>query len=984
MDIQMKAEVLSLKNLYKFLTSNDYPVYSEGIIKKDNRIGLTLTKFCYENILVDFRNRKIGKVIWRTEGGRNRYVSEICNRSERVKFYREYAEEIAAVADRETILRQIRQFMSFLMGRQYNYEVFYKKIPMFIQVLAKEDVNFSKEAVSFFENAIEEKAKIEGQGLLVNTFCCGWFLTFLMFHALVGNGEGEEVLRILRTDRMFSLEEMIKLFLADEEKKTTKAVFITNTNTELNSPPLKQGHFFGREEEMFELREMLFHGGMYLISGIGGSGKTELMRQFLRCCEAEGLADYICTVQYEGGLALSLIHAFPQIHGTDISENFKEALARIKAYKGKRILIAIDNMDGGVEEGELEALRKLPATIFVTSRYQKMKGFKTYRLKAISKDAGSLIFRDNYGSRLSEEDRLSLAQIVSKELWCHTLTLRLLGRTAKNNGWSLEKLKKQLEKSNTLNGYTEQERYEGLKQLYRDMYRAAALSKDANRLLRVIAILPYRNYELHFMEQYLQGILKDETDIWACLEQLWISGWLEKSANGYAMHPFISECLLSVPVTEDDCKPFFDNIWLMWKKLGKTKNSEYFCDLCYSWDKEYKELDKDLLQSTMLIRAAGSKVTGKLSEQFIQLFLLAGMIELIYYGASKAALDTLLKIRSKAGKMSAFTTAYLLILLCNYGWENRECLEEEYNTLCKSHSVSDKVKYTYADNLAVRLYNLGLHDKAESYVNELLEGCEDNNIRMSAYVLKADIMMQKGDFAGYGEFLQKGIDLGRSCGREKSQEMQQLLCGMCALNLAYGKFKETERILDELQELTDVENYYLTQQILFYQGSLAMQRGDAGYGTEYLKEACEWAERLFGDMEEANYAVTIVELAMAQNKAGQYEEATMSYKKALAVYESLKGHEFEKHRILNNMSVMYLDQKLYEKALECLPEAYEEAKVMGGLALAETGNNFSKAWRGVGNREKELEYLKEAAPVLEQFYGGEHPKVIDARARLAE
>ena len=980
----MKKEVLSLKSLYKFLTSNDYPVYSEGIIKKDNRIGLTLTKFCYENILVDFKNRKTGKVIWRTEGGRNRYVSEICNRSERLVFYKEYAEEIATAADAETVLRQIKQFMSFLMGRQYNYEAFGKKLSAYIELFAKEDVNFSEDAVDFFENAIIEQEEIEGQGVLMNAFCCGWFLTFLMFHALMGNGEGEDALKRLRAEKALSLKEMAKMFASDGKGQNKKAVFLTSTNTELNCPPLKPGHFFGREEEMFELREMLVHGGAYLISGMGGIGKTELMRQFLKCCEEEGLVDYICVVQYEGGLAKSFVHAFPQIHGTDMNENFKEALARIKVHRGKRILFAIDNMDGGVEESELEALRKLPATIFITSRYQKMKGFKTYRLKAIGKEAGSLIFRDNYGSRLSEEDRHSLEQIVSEELWCHTLTLRLLARTAKNNGWSLEKLQRQLEKGDTPNGYTEQERYEGLKQVYRDMYEASVLSKDVNCLLRIIAVLPYRNYEVRFAEQYLQGILTEDADMEACMDKLWISGWLEKSETGYAMHPFIAECLLSVPITEEDCMPFFNNILAVWERLGKTKNPEYICDLCYGWEREYRELDKDLLQNTMLIRTVGAKLSGKISEQFIQLFLLAGLIEMNYYGASKFGLEALQKIRSKAGKLSEYTTTYLFLLLCNFGWENVDLLEETYSILCESDSIAERVKYAFADNLGARLYNLGLHEKAEVLVDEILEKCNDNSIRMSACVVKANIVMQKGDFAGYGEWLQNGINLGQNCGREKSKEMQQLLCGMCALNLAYGKFTETEQLLDDLQGMTDVENYYLNYQILFYRGSLAMHRGDTGYGAEYLKEASDLAEQLFSGIEEANYATTVVELAMAQNKAGQYGEAEKSYKRALAIYREISGHEFEKHRILNNMSVMYLDQKEYEKALECLPEAYEMAKSMGGLPLAETGNNFSKAWRGIGDREKELQYLKEAAPVLEQFYGGEHPKVMDAKARLAE
>ena len=57
---------------------------------------------------------------------------------------------------------------------------------------------------------------------------------------------------------------------------------------------------------------------------------------------------------------------------------------------------------------------------------------------------------------------------------------------------------------------------------------------------------------------------------------------------------------------------------------------------------------------------------------------------------------------------------------------------------------------------------------------------------------------------------------------------------------------------------------------------------------------------------------------------------------------------------------------------------------MGGLAAAEPANNLSKAYRQLGNREEELRYLQKAAPVLEQFYGSAHPKVVDAKERLIQ
>ena len=82
------------------------------------------------------------------------------------------------------------------------------------------------------------------------------------------------------------------------------------------------------------------------------------------------------------------------------------------------------------------------------------------------------------------------------------------------------------------------------------------------------------------------------------------------------------------------------------------------------------------------------------------------------------------------------------------------------------------------------------------------------------------------------------------------------------------------------------------------------------------------------------------------------------------------------------MGVMYLDWEKPEEALTCLEEAYRLGVDMGGLAAAEPANNLSKAYRLLGSREEELRYLQEAAPVLEQFYGSAHPKVVDAKERL--
>lgn len=426
----MAKEVLSLKSIYKFLTINDYPVYSEGIIKKDNRTGLTLNKFYLENILADFKNQKTGKIIWRTEGSRNRYISAICNRSDQLSIYREYAEEVMQAADYDTVLRQIRQYVSFLLERQYNFENFTKKIPAMLDMYKESDEAFTQEASVFFQNAMEERKSLEGLGIMIDTFCCGWILTMFTIHALMGNGEGEEHLHRIRSDKNYSLVEMLKRYQKEDDEQKREVVFFTNVNEEFLSSQLKAGHFFGREVELFELREMLMHGGYYLISAADGCGKSELMRQFVRQCIEENFADGIGVMSCE----------------EDFVSQFKSVLEQIRVQEKKKLLLIFDNLNEKVLEAELENISKLPATVFITSNLGKIKGFKTYRLKPIGQKAASLIFRDNYGSYLDEEDKVALEQIVSNNAWCNPLTIRQLAAKAKEEDWTVQELKVMLDR----------------------------------------------------------------------------------------------------------------------------------------------------------------------------------------------------------------------------------------------------------------------------------------------------------------------------------------------------------------------------------------------------------------------------------------------------------------------------------------------------------------------------------------------------------
>lgn len=89
----MENMILSLKTIYMTLMNEDFPIYSESVINRAQRKGLNMLRFWQGQIAEEFRCLPCGKMIWKNDGKRNRYTSNLRNRSAEIKTYAEYARE---------------------------------------------------------------------------------------------------------------------------------------------------------------------------------------------------------------------------------------------------------------------------------------------------------------------------------------------------------------------------------------------------------------------------------------------------------------------------------------------------------------------------------------------------------------------------------------------------------------------------------------------------------------------------------------------------------------------------------------------------------------------------------------------------------------------------------------------------------------------------------------------------------------------------
>lgn len=444
----MEKEILSLKNIYRLLTVNDYPVYSMSVIGQKNKKGLTLLKFWQENLIYEFRSLHYGRILWRSEGGRNRYISEICNRSERLQFYSEYTSEVLSVINQEIVLRQMIQFMNFLKERDYSFEHFMKRFLPLIQRFVNDDSCFTEGLSGFFRESAAREKEFSAYGTQGQLFFVAWHLTFLTICALTGNQ-----MQIPEVEKHCTMPELDLLILWEKynqrsEQKNADILWLTEKDGSFARDSLPKHRFFGREEELFNLCELVERGGKYLLSGKAGIGKTELLRQLLSHCLEEGLIEEVGIVPFEESIRQSFVKAFSMWECGTEEESFLNIIEQLKRRKDKKCLIIMDNITKTEKDME-EIIRSIPAVLMAASRYTHVPGFETYEIEELSVASGRLVFRDNYRRTLNEDEQRCLDEILENRDWCRASILRFMGELANKNQWSVAELKDYLEKNSS-------------------------------------------------------------------------------------------------------------------------------------------------------------------------------------------------------------------------------------------------------------------------------------------------------------------------------------------------------------------------------------------------------------------------------------------------------------------------------------------------------------------------------------------------------
>ena len=965
---------LSLKNLYRFLVIKDYPIYSTGIIGNEQKKGMTLVKFWKDNLLPEFKSGTYGKIIWKSTESRNRHTSEICNRSRQLLIYDEYMSELAAIINPALILRQIEQFCFFLVNHNFAYSVFLKKLNVLLREIQENDNAWNEEIQRFFQDNLEEVKDLKDAGGKEG-FVAGWFMTFLTLHALTSETMQSMKMQNIRGDIQYSLR---SLWNSSKNDTNKSVVFLTNRNSEICREALSPDNFWGRQKEEFDLRDMLKRKGHCLLSGIGGIGKTELLRQFLRYCVSNKEVEYVCAMQYENNMAETLLKSFPKRAEGKAEEKCMEVIAQMKMYsESHSLLILIDNVCKDSEEDDyIKKIAEIPAAIIMTSRLQEIGEFETYFIRPLEKQACELVFRDNCKRVLTKEDKANLDKMLEYAMLRHTLTLRLLGHVSQTMHWTVSDILQQLHiRDRELFSWNEDGKQISLKKIYLQLYSKSHLNIRQKKFLRVMASLPYHNYRKEYVFSCFENFIGEDRKF--LLSELSRKGWIETDADGISMHPVIAESILEKPLTESEAWEILSAVATVWRQSGASLAEEGFINFEDEWS-------GDIIQSAEVVVSIILEKIGNVGEHYADMLICAAEIltecSMLAVGTVKRIKELLLPLCNQ------FTDneRVRVFIVCMADIEGQE-MEQMFQTMYdqqKHQTIADELYAEFLIRLTWQAMALGELERVQECLEIAGRYTKTTRKKVELYYQYGTFYVLKLEVDKSYQMSMSGIKLAE----QNKTKYRKYLCALwstcCLANIGWLKYDKAEECLEQMEQYACEDHIEEVWYLNYHKGILYGQTNRLEKGISCLKKAVEYAGYYYGK-NHINYAMECEELALLQAKNQLFEEAETDHKIALNFLMQHAEFAAERARVQNNLGSMYLAWNREDMAEEYLLEAYR-AVDSNRLTMAEAAYNLSKLYRRREDRIQESLYLHKAYPVFQSEYADRSPKTAEVADRIRE
>ncbi len=715
-----------------------------------------------------------------------------------------------------------------------------------------------------------------------------------------------------------------------------------------NSPDAAVGEFIGRNDELKEIHDEIFEGcGKIVISAVGGLGKTELVKLFLKELlqteTTENNIEQIAWIPYDNNnLCLSIKQSLRL--QCDL-EDVWHVIQDISAEYNKRLLLVIDNIEDIENDEYLKKLSTLQCRVIVTSRQKKLFGFnKIMHLQPLKTEECRELFYTHY--QFTERDNKTLNDII--ELTAKlTIMIVFIAKVAHLEEMSLFELYRTLvEKGFKLSEEDvscEHEKMQNDETIIKQMcilFSLVKYSETDKTILTYISVIPNLQFDFSKAKRWFK-INKNSS-----LMKLYNMGMLEHITNErthiYWMHSVIAAAIREQQKDKlySLSRPFIDILTEEMDTgllLGKEYEKSYL--IPFSWsiadileNHWCQETDTDFLTSLFHICFACSNYS--LCETLIDIIIEIQKrndnipyMNLVYSYRNK--IDLLLQFDRAEEATPIFSMVEELFDKNNSAKEERAALNSQYGILYQ-------IRGDYGTS---RIYFEKCIKDAENTHDETR-----NKSLSTAFSNMARMLVDAGDFFEAYDYIKRAIDA------ENDDDMDSDLI-ICYSTLA--------AICTELM--------------------------GAGFGTTYFQEASDAFEKVIKFREEklgkhhADTAVAYHDYSYFWYLCGVYDEALKYNEKASNIDEELfSEYSITRMRSLNTKALIVWEQGDHSEADDIFEYIIDVSEKMSDDYLVDVADftfNYARCLHDQFDDEKSKKMYKKCISIWSRMSSAGNRKI---------
>ena len=325
----------------------------------------------------------------------------------------------------------------------------------------------------------------------------------------------------------------------------------------INIPAISNCKYFcGREKELRAFSEMLEAHDKIFIQGVGGIGKSEFVKKFIKDNKSDFTNILFLTFSENLKNTIAAIPFKNDDKDKKIGELYSAHMDYLRFMKSDTLII-IDNFDILPEtDNDLDDILELNCKIIFTTRNNFVDDYEIFKISEIDKSA---LFEIAEKLKVTDFDRETLDRIF-EAVHNHTLACELILRLLKKSAFTADELLDKiinehvgLDVSDKIRKDISATYYEHIHQLF----RLFSLTMEQQETMRLLSLLPVEGIDDKYFKK-LTGV-KDMNVI----NELDEIGLVYHDEHIIRVHPLVGEAAAADFIPDmDNCREFTDNLIL--------------------------------------------------------------------------------------------------------------------------------------------------------------------------------------------------------------------------------------------------------------------------------------------------------------------------------------------------------------------------------------------------------------------------------------